>query len=241
MPDDRTPSLFADSLRAHALRFENTLRPRYASEAGLRVVVAFVVVAGGVFYALRMALDAAGAAGSPSARLGFVLALLVAFVVAQRWIVRLPFAGFGLRAWPAWTRRERLYLFQVAPLAAIAFAIVFQGHLRKLLELHGPVGFVVFAVLTGVLWGMVQELLYRGWLQTELTRRFGSIAGLLVANLVFTFGPLHMNYLTVAGGPHWGMLGAIFGIGLLFGVIYLRSGNLWIPAVLHGLWPLNMS
>ena len=28
--------------------------------------------------------------------------------------------------------------------------------------------------------------------------------------------------------------------GLLFGVIYQRSGNLWIPAVLHGLWPPNM-
>jgi membrane protease YdiL (CAAX protease family) len=77
-------------------------------------------------------------------------------------------------------------------------------------------------------------------LQTELTRRWGWVPGWLVANLVFTFGPLHADaYLR--GGVHGGRLLAIFAIGLLFGLLYRRSGNLWIPAVLHGLWPLNMS
>ena len=36
-------------------------------------------------------------------------------------------------------------------------------------------------------------------------------------------------------------LAAVFGIGLFFGIVYYRSGNLWIPAVLHGLWPPNMT
>jgi hypothetical protein len=99
----------------------------------------------------------------------------------------------------------------------------------------------VFSVLTGFAWGVVQEFLYRGWLQTELTRRFGGMPGLLVANLVFTFGPLHLDHVLGPHGPSWGTLAAIFGIGLLFGLIYRRSGNLWIPALLHGLWPLNMS
>ncbi len=39
----------------------------------------------------------------------------------------------------------------------------------------------------------------------------------------------------------WGGLAAIFAIGLFFGLVYWRSGNVWIPAVLHGLWPLNMT
>jgi hypothetical protein len=102
-------------------------------------------------------------------------------------------------------------------------------------------GFVVFSALTGVLWGIVQELLYRGWLQTELTRRFGAVAGLLVATAVFAFGPLHLDYLVAPTGVRWPGLAAIFGVGLVFGLVYLRSGNLWIPAVLHGLWPLNMT
>jgi len=110
-----------------------------------------------------------------------------------------------------------------------------------LLEQRGPVGFVLFSVLTGLVWGFVQELLYRGWLQTELTRRFGAVAGLLAANVVFTLGPLHLDYLTGPGGVRWAGLLAVFGIGLFFGFLYRRSGNVWIPAVLHGLWPLNMS
>ena len=210
--------------------------PRYDAAAGMRMFIAFLAVALALFYALRLVLD-----GSPLARSIFVLALCVAFVVVHRWFVRLPFTAIGLRDWRDWSRRERLYLLQVVPLAGVAFALIFQAHLRELLERHGAGGFVVYSLLTGLAWGAVQELLYRGWLQTELTRRLGGIAGLLLANVVFTFGPLHMNYLTAAGGPQWGMLGAVFGIGLLFGLVFLRSGNLWIPAVLHGLWPLNMS
>ena len=239
--DNRPQPLLADSVRAHALRFETPLAPTYGDAAGIRVLVAFLVVGVGMLFALRFESDAAGVRGVPAANLGFVVALLAAFVVAQRVFVRLPMADVGLRRCAEWTRRERLYLLQVVPLAVVVFAIVFGDHLLALLEQHGLAGFLLFSVLTGLLWGMVQEFLYRGWLQTELTRRFGATAGLLAANAVFTFGPLHLNYLTDPAGVRWGGLAAVFGIGLFFGIVYYRSGNLWIPAVLHGLWPPNMS
>ncbi|MBI3716321.1 MAG: CPBP family intramembrane metalloprotease [Betaproteobacteria bacterium] len=240
-PDDRPRSLLADSARAHALLFESPLAPAYDAATGVRILLAFLVVGVGLFYALRLALDAAGARGMPAAGLGFVVALTAAFVLVQKSFVREPMAAIGLRPFAAWTRRERLYFFQVVPIAAVAFAIVFNDHLRMLLTKHGPAGFVLFSLCTGLVWGMVQEFLYRGWLQTELTRRFGAIIGLLLANLLFTFGPLHLNYLMAADGIRWGVLAAVFGIGLLFGIVYWRSGNLWIPAAMHGLWPPNMN
>lgn len=233
-------SLPADSLRAHALLFERPLEPVYGNAIGTRLLVSFVAIAIGLFFALRIALDAAGLRG-PATNLAFVVALLMGFVVAQRLYVGLPWAGVGLRPFADWTRRERLYVFQVIPLAVVVFCVVFGDHLRALLSRHGLAGFLFFSVLTGLLWGMVQEFLYRGWLQTELTRRFGIVAGLLVANALFTFGPLHFDYLFGPGAVRWGGLAAIFGIGLFFGLVYCRSGNLWIPAVLHGLWPLNMA
>ena len=239
--DTRLQSLLADSLRAHALRFETPLTPAYGDAAGIRVLVAFLVVGVGLFFALRLLSDAAGVRGLPAANLCFVVALLAAFVVAQRAFVRVPMAGVGLRRFADWTRRERLYLLQVAPLASVTFAIVFRDRLLALLEQHGFAGFVLFSVLTGLGWGMVQEFFYRGWLQTELTRRFGVAAGLLAANAAFTFGPLHFDALVGPAGVRWGGLAAIFGIGLFFGIVYCRSGNLWIPAVLHGLWPPNMT
>jgi membrane protease YdiL (CAAX protease family) len=239
--DDHPQSVLADSLRAHLLRFETPLTPTYGNAAGVRMLVAFLVVGVGMFFAMRFVSEAAHARGLPAANLGFVVALLGGFVVAQRLFVAVPMSDVGLRRFADWTRRERLYFLQVVPLAAALFAAVFGDHLAGLREQHGFVGFLLFSVLTGLLWGAVQEFLYRGWLQTELTRRFGATAGLLAANVAFTFGPLHANYFAGPAGVRWGGLLAVFGIGLFFGIVYRRSGNVWIPAVLHGLWPLNMA
>jgi membrane protease YdiL (CAAX protease family) len=234
------PSMLTDSIRAHSLRFERPLAPTYGDAAGLRILAAFLVVAIAVPFALRFALDAGGVRGAPGATLGFVLAWLAAFVVLQRYFVRVPMSAVGLRPWVDWTRRERLYFAQVVPLAAVVFAVLFRAHLHALIERHGLGGFLLVSLLGGLAWGMTQELVYRGWLQTELTRRFGAAAGIFAANLAFTFGPLHFDHLAAAGGVHWVTIAAIFGIGLLFGIIYSRSGNVWIPAAMHGLWPLNM-
>jgi membrane protease YdiL (CAAX protease family) len=237
---NRLRSLLVDSACAHVLRFEAPLAPAYGAEVGRRMLVAFAAVGLGLFCVLRFALDRAGSRGAPGASV-FVAALLAAFGATQRWFVRAPLADVGLRSFADWTRRERVYFLQVVPLASVAFAFLFREHLRALVHEHGVLGFALFSVLTGLAWGITQELLYRGWLQTELTRRLGAWPGLWIANLVFTFGPLHFEHLFARGGPRWGVLAAVFGIGWFFGLVYTRSGNLWIPAVLHGLWPLNMT
>jgi membrane protease YdiL (CAAX protease family) len=240
-PGHRLESLLDESMRAHTLRFEAPLAPKHADAVGIRMLVAFLVVGVGLFLALRFLAAAAGIRGSPAANLGFVVALLAAFVATQLLFVRAPLTAVGLRQLADWTRRERLFLLQVVPLVVVVFSIVFRTHLLALIAKHGLAEFLLFSLLTGILWGIVQELLYRGWLQTELTRRFGAVAGLLLANAVFTFGPLHLNYLLDPAGVRWGALAAVFGIGLFFGLVYARSGNVWIPAILHGLWPPNMS
>jgi membrane protease YdiL (CAAX protease family) len=233
--------LFADSIGAHAMRFEKPLAPTYGDDAGVRMLAAFLVVGIAMPFALRFAFDMAGVRGMPGAGLGFVVAWLAAFVIAHRYLVRLPMAAVGLRPWVGWTRRERLYLLQVAPLAVVVFAVVFRAHLQALLDRHGIAGFLWFSVFGGLAWGFAQELVYRGWLQTELTRRFGTVAGAIAANVVFTFGPLHFDHFGGADGVRWGSLAAVFAIGLFFGIVYARSGNVWIPATMHGLWPPNMS
>lgn len=239
--DIRPRSLLAESAQAHALRFETPLSPTYGDAAGLRILVAFLVVGIGMLYARRFLIESIGMRGSPAESLTLVVALLAAYVVAQRTFVAVPWTQVGLRRFADWTRRERLFFLQASLMAAVVFTVVFSDHLLALLKQHGPGGFLLFSVFTGLLWGMVQEFLYRGWLQTELTRRFGSAIGLLVANALFTFGPLHSNHFVGPAGVRWSGLAAIFGIGLFFGLVYYRSGNVWIPAVLHGLWPPNMS
>ena len=233
-------SLFSDSIGAHALRFEKHLAPTYGDGAGLRILWAFLIVGIAMHFALRFAFNLAGVHGS-GASLGVVIAWAASFVLVHWALVPVPFAAVGLRRFNDWSRRERLYFFQVIPLAVVVFAVLFRAHLQALLDRHGLAGFLLFCILGGLVWGFAQELIYRGWLQTEFTRRFGSVAGLIVANMVFTFGPLHLDYLGGPDGVRWSGLAAVFGIGLFFAIVYARSGNLWIPAVMHGLWPPNMN
>jgi membrane protease YdiL (CAAX protease family) len=235
-------SAFKELILAHALQFERPERARYDAAAGTRLLLAFVLVGLVLQPGLRALARAAGFAREFWVGPAMVVTLTIAVILAVRGLARLGTSAIGLHRWAAWTPRERIYALTVVPLAAVAFAIVFREQFARLAETQGWLRLLALTIPTGLLWGMVQEFIYRGLLQTDLVRRFGGIIGVLLANIVFTFGPLHFKYLALGAeaGPHWNILAAIFGIGLLFGVLYQRSGNLWISAIMHGLWPPNM-
>jgi len=235
--------VFRDLIAAHALQFEHPQRATCDAKTGTRLLQSFVLAGLLLHPALRALARAAGLAHEYWAGPAIVAALVLAVIFAMAWFVRTGGGTIGLHPWSAWTRRERIYLLTVAPLAMVVFGFLFRSRFEQLAETQGWARLWLLSMPTGLLWGVVQELLYRGLLQTGLVRRLNTVPGVLLANLVFTFGPLHFNYfgLGTGAGPQWGMFAAIFGIGLFFGVVYQRSGNLWIPALLHGLWPLNVS
>lgn len=235
-------SRLSRSARAHLLQFPARPNPApIETGSGRRMLGAFLLVGLVLHPALQAALAAAQPGVLPLARTAVVGVLLVAFIGLQRWMVGGPWDALGLRPLRRWSLEERLYLIQVVPLAAVVFAFLFRDRLGDLLAQHGTLGFAVYSVATGLAWGMVQEFVYRGWLQTVLVSRFGAAIGILASNTVFTLGPLHASSYLGRSDPQWATLAAVFGIGLLFAIIYRRSGNLWLPAMLHGLWPLNMS
>jgi membrane protease YdiL (CAAX protease family) len=147
-----------------------------------------------------------------------------------RFFAGLKLAAIGFIPWREWSATEKSYFVQILIIANVVFALVIKGPPAQALT---PVQWVV-VVMTSFFWGFYQELVYRGMLQTELTRRFGALAGVLVANIVFTFGPLHY-YHFASSPPPIVMFAGIFAIGLFFGVLRHRSGNLWLPAVFHGI------
>ncbi len=59
--------------------------------------------------------------------------------------------------------------------------------------------------------------------------------GILWANVLYTFGPLHSRYFASQASLAGPMFLSIFLIGLFFGVLYRRSGNLWIVACFHAI------
>jgi membrane protease YdiL (CAAX protease family) len=71
--------------------------------------------------------------------------------------------------------------------------------------------------------------------QTELVRRWGPVAGILAATTLYTFGPLHWRYSESEPPRAAAMFASTFAIGLFFGALYRRSGNLWIVGILHAI------
>lgn len=210
-------------LRGHFLLFEARPLASYPARAGLRLLAAFLVleaVIGPRFHLLTLL-------GLPQpAPWMRVLALLALAIALVKLFARLDLPAIGLIAWREWSVVEKSYFVQVIVLANLVFALVVRDA-----RFDAP-GWAFVAAVNFV-WGFYQEVAYRGMLQTELTRRFGAIAGVLLANAAYTFGPLHFYHF--AGASPVAMFAAIFAIGLFFGVLRHRSGNLWMPAVFHGI------
>jgi hypothetical protein len=129
---------------------------------------------------------------------------------------------------------ERSYFVQ-PPIANVVFPLVFANRLRLILTQPSIVATVWSAFVPYLFFGFYQEVVYRGILQPELVRRWGALTGILSANVFYTFGPLHWYYFAAQASLAVPMFAAIFAIGLFFGVLFWRSGNLWIVAVIHGI------
>lgn len=161
--------------------------------------------------------------------------LLAAVLVLVRFAARLTFSQIGLYRWREWSPVEKSYFVQLLVIANVVFPLVFASQLRVLLAQPSALTTVWKVFVPYLFFGFYQEVVYRGLLQSELVRRWGALAGIVGANLLYTFGPLHWYYFAARGSVAVPMFAAIFTIGLFFGVLFRRSGNLWIVAVIHGI------
>jgi membrane protease YdiL (CAAX protease family) len=111
-----------------------------------------------------------------------------------------------------------------------------------------PATWLVLLGLEFLLVGPIEELAFRGYLQSKVisvlggTGRASVTAGVVVASLVF--GALHTPAALVAGQSAAGVLGAALlptVTALLFGALYEATGNLAFVALLHAFgnsWPI---
>lgn len=221
-------------LRGHLLLYDRREAPAYSAATGWRLLGIFVVlelVVGPRAHGLTWL-----GLATPPRWLTIALLLAVAVLAARFW-AKAGSTDVGFLPWRQWTATEKLYLAQIVVAAPALFAAVHGGTLGGLLG--RPAGWRVVAAVVAVelLWGFYQEVNHRGILQTELTRRFGSIWGPLAANLVYTIGPLHLYHFGVA--RPWpataAILAATFGIGLVFAFIFRRTRNVWLVGLMHGI------
>jgi len=213
--------------RGHFLLFDKRSVPSYADSTGVRLLLIAVAVE-----ALRLGMVRLRTA---TPLLIVVLLLLACVLLLVRFATPLKLSQIGLYPWREWSPVEKSYFVQLLIIANVVFPLVFASRLRLIFAHPSALSTIWNVFVPYLFFGFYQEVVYRGVLQTELVRRWGAFAGILIANILYTFGPLHWNYFSARGSLAIPMFASIFAIGLFFGALFRRSGNLWIVAVIHGI------
>jgi uncharacterized protein len=223
-PATRNPSTLGALWRGHAFLFDKKPEPAtFGEAAGVRLLL---IVAG--LEIIRLLRNQFLLSFLP-----FWLEVPIYLVLALagvRFVARVGWGQIGFIPWKQWNTTEKSYLIQVIILVNVVFLALFGARVRAALA-DPSVLWTVFVPY--LVYGFYQEVLYRGMLQTELVRRWGSLTGILVSNLLYTFGPLHYYYLLSKAPLAVPMLASIFAVGLLFAIVFHRTGNLWIVAIMH--------
>ena len=215
-------------IRGHLLLFDEKLAPSYGAGTGVRLFVTAVLLEVVRLVAVRWL--------QPAIPLWLLLPLLLGFALLSIPVVtRLRLSQIGFRRWREWTATEKSYFLQILVIANMVFPLVFAAPLRNRLAEPSVVWTLWSVFVPYLFFGFYQELVYRGILQLELVRRWGTFVGILVANVLYTFGPLHSYYFSSRASLAIPMFASIFVIGLFFGVLFRRSGNLWIVAIFHAI------
>ncbi|WP_440769888.1 lysostaphin resistance A-like protein [Natronorubrum sp. DTA28] len=81
--------------------------------------------------------------------------------------------------------------------------------------------------------GPFEELLYRNIVQKSLYETFSRYGAVVVASVVFTLVHI-LAYATAGAGELLASLSLLFVLSLILGVLYERTENLVVPALVHG-------
>ena len=202
--------------------------------SGVCTLVAIFVVHGAIdIQALRDEQTIATVMGS---RLGlFIMVVLPQIALVAPCLVAAALSPVGFRErlglvrgqWPIWTWVAAALATPLVGMVSAMVVSMFMTESEMLKELssvfrdHGRNGFLIpLALMVGMTPAFCEELLFRGYMQTRLTRSFGPVAGILIASILFA--AFHMDLVHIV---------AVLPLGLYLGIVTWQSGSLF-PAML---------
>jgi membrane protease YdiL (CAAX protease family) len=166
-----------------------------------------------------------------------VIASLIAVLIATGAMLALDRRGpgfVGLSLEPGWWQQILGGLaLGSGMIAVVAVAMIATGHLHWQAQEFppAPVRWIEMAAILLVA-AAFEELLFRGYGFQRLVEWMGRWPALIVLSLFFAAG--HRNN----PGAGWPGLANTVLVGLVFGIAYLRTGQLWLPIAWHWSWNL---
>lgn len=94
------------------------------------------------------------------------------------------------------------------------------------------IGFALMALVTFLIQGGAEEVIFRGWMMSTLTARWGAVAAIIVSSIVF--GAFHLH--VMVSGVTYGLM-AVFGVtatGLFFALYAYAERGIWGAMAGHG-------
>lgn len=168
-----------------------------------------------------------------TAALGTFAAAAVANTVAIRIYERGQLVDIGL-SWSGASRRNLALGIAGGMGAALLVTglswVSDKGHFEKSGSGHVEWWSLVFLSVVLLFGAVGEEMLFRGYAFQVLVRSIGPFATVLPMGILF--GLAHLNNQNVS----WMGVVNTMAWGILFGVAFLRSGDLWLPIGLHFGW-----
>ena len=207
---------------------------------GLTAVAAAILVAlaglglGLIF--LRLAVGNEGVVSALAFNVSLMLIVVMMFSTA--WFFGPAMHGGGARSLgliPSQTSRSMSWLLPPAVLVAVLLfnaayvSVVTQLGIDFLkpqeLPFHdySPPALAITGVMVILAGPFAEEVFFRGFVLSGLTRRWGPVVGLLVSAAIFSLAHASMAIII-----------PIFVAGALLGWLYLRTGSLWSCVWVHG-------
>ena len=130
---------------------------------------------------------------------------------------------------------SKLALILISP----AFLFVIFNALDPAFAIPTTAILAVTVIISGIGPGIFEEIMFRGIVISYLMKMFRNSKNILPIVIVsaLIFGVLHL-FNAFMGAPldiTIFQFVVTFGMGILFAAVYLRTGNLWIPIILHSL------
>lgn len=91
--------------------------------------------------------------------------------------------------------------------------------------------YLVFAILGA----FTEEIAYRGYAQTRISSRYGTLVGILTSTLLFAFQHIHMFQITWLITFFQTQFVHVFLFGAFGGYLYVKSKSLWSVFFMHAL------
>lgn len=188
---------------------------------------------------LGVSIATAGSGIKKSPGIGILLSLAVAAAAVFLKHTSLVALGFvPQQNWPATIGLSLLFGIAIAVMGIIlidplAEKVTGVPHDYSIVEgVRGSLqGLILTVLLIWVTVAFMEEILFRGFLMTEIVKVLGASGWALTVNIVFTS--------VIFGLAHWyqGRSGVLSSgtIGLLISLIFVYSGfNLWLVILIHG-------